>query len=106
MGRRLSPALAPRPRPIAMGGGASTHNEQGNGNTAVTVVDQANSADQSQDVAQKQSVTSGCSGVAVLGARAPSRPSRAATRCGSTSAYAWGSRKGEAAANIARDYCL
>jgi hypothetical protein len=44
---------------IAIGGDASTHNEQGNGNTAIAFVDQANSADQSQDVAQKQSVTSG-----------------------------------------------
>src|SRR5262245_33257084 len=44
---------------IAVGGDASTHNEQGNGNTAVAFVDQANSADQSQVVAQKQSVTSG-----------------------------------------------
>jgi hypothetical protein len=47
---------------IAIGGDASTHNEQGNGNTAVAFVDQANSADQSQDVAQKQSVTSGGGG--------------------------------------------
>ena len=50
---------------IAIGGDASTHNEQGNGNTAVAFVDQANSTDQSQDVAQKQSVTSdgdGCCG--------------------------------------------
>jgi hypothetical protein len=43
---------------IAIGGDASTHNEQGNGNTAVASVDQASTAEQSQDVAQ-QSVTSG-----------------------------------------------
>lgn len=47
---------------IALGGDASTSNEQGNGNTAIAFVDQANSADQSQDVAQKQSVTSGGDG--------------------------------------------
>jgi hypothetical protein len=47
---------------IAIGGDAATHNEQGNGNTAVALVDQANSADQSQDVAQEQSVTSGGGG--------------------------------------------
>jgi hypothetical protein len=41
------------------GSSASTWNAQGNGNKAVAFVDQANSADQSQDVAQKQSVTSG-----------------------------------------------
>jgi hypothetical protein len=47
---------------IALGGDASTRNEQGNGNTAAAFVDQANSADQSQDVAQTQSVTSGGDG--------------------------------------------
>jgi hypothetical protein len=44
---------------IAIGGDASTHNEQGNNNTAAAFVDQANSADQSQDVSQAQSLTSG-----------------------------------------------
>ncbi|HET6683059.1 MAG TPA: hypothetical protein VFG75_05125, partial [Gaiella sp.] len=44
------------------GTSASTWNAQGNGNKAVAVVGQGNAADQSQDVAQKQSVTSdgGC----------------------------------------------
>ena len=47
---------------IAIGGDASTHNEQGNANTAVAFVDRANSADQSQGVAQTQSVASGDGG--------------------------------------------
>jgi hypothetical protein len=55
---------------IAIGGDASTHNEQGNGNTAAAFVDQANSAEQSQDVAQEQSLTSGGGGC--CGARSQS----------------------------------
>jgi hypothetical protein len=47
---------------IAIGGDASTSNEQGNGNTAVALVDQSNAVDQSQDVAQEQSATSGGEG--------------------------------------------
>jgi hypothetical protein len=47
---------------IALGGDASTHNAQGNGNTAIAFVDQANAVDQSQDVSQTQSVASGGGG--------------------------------------------
>ncbi len=41
---------------IAIFGDAKTSNEQGNGNTAVAVVDQSNSVDQSQTSIQKQSL--------------------------------------------------
>ena len=41
---------------IAVFGDAKTSNEQGNGNTAVAVVDQSNSVDQSQTSIQKQSL--------------------------------------------------
>jgi hypothetical protein len=41
---------------IAIFGDAETSNEQGNGNTAVAVVDQSNSVDQSQTAIQKQSL--------------------------------------------------
>jgi hypothetical protein len=41
---------------IAVFGDAETTNEQGNGNTAIGVVDQSNSVDQSQSSVQKQSL--------------------------------------------------
>jgi hypothetical protein len=55
---------------ISIGGDASTWNEQGNGNTAVAVVEQANAVDQSQDVSQTQRTSDGgtCCGAPSQGA--------------------------------------
>ena len=54
---------------ISIGGDASTWNEQGNGNTAVAVVEQANAVEQSQDVSQTQTSGGGtCCGASSQGA--------------------------------------